>query len=397
MPKKPLKIITQKVKVFRRNNPIISILMWGINYSMSELSQATIPAVLLPEYFKAYLKVKVENCGFNKDKLPSNYKFKEYFPMVFRDLRERFNIDDEDYCTSMTKYDPQATKDMGRSGSKLYRSYDLKYFVKTISKDEVSVLHKFIPHYHHYLVKNQCETLLCKYVGLYRITVNQGETYILVQKSCFPPIYPIHKKYDLKGSTVSRQATTKERKKELPTLKDNDFMNELTYIDVDVESREILLEKLKSDVEFLRMQSVMDYSLIIGVHDLDAVINSDVENDEECQYPTMTNSESDRMSKITQKSTDSDDNVDLVNVYEADQVIIEAVNIESIASDNNRGTSANHIYIVGIIDFNTTYGMKKRTAHSAKTLKHGADAEISTVNPDQYAKRFINFISKSIR
>ena len=27
--------------------------------------------------------------------MPSHFKFKEYCPMVFRNLRERFNVDDE--------------------------------------------------------------------------------------------------------------------------------------------------------------------------------------------------------------------------------------------------------------------------------------------------------------
>ena len=49
---------------------------------------------------------------------------------------------------------------------------------------------------------------------------------------------------------------------------------------------------------------------------------------------------------------------------------------------------------MALIDILTHYGMKKRTAQAAKTVKHGAGAEISTVKPDQYARRFIEFISK---
>lgn len=40
--------------------------------------------------------------------------------------------------------------------------------------------------------------------------------------------------------------------------------------------------------------------------------------------------------------------------------------------------------------------MKKRTAQAAKTMKHGAGAEISTVHPEQYAKRFLEFVDKCI-
>lgn len=54
------------------------------------------------------------------------------------------------------------------------------------------------------------------------------------------------------------------------------------------------------------------------------------------------------------------------------------------------------IYFMALIDVLTKYGMKKRTAQAAKTVKHGAGAEISTVRPDQYARRFLDFISKCL-
>ena len=52
------------------------------------------------------------------------------------------------------------------------------------------------------------------------------------------------------------------------------------------------------------------------------------------------------------------------------------------------------IYFMALIDILTHYGMKKRTAQAAKTMKHGAGAEISTVKPDQYARRFMEFVEK---
>jgi hypothetical protein len=51
-----------------------------------------------------------------------------------------------------------------------------------------------------------------------------------------------------------------------------------------------------------------------------------------------------------------------------------------------------HLYCVGIIDSLTLYNAKKKAAHAAKTAKHGR-AEFSTVNPEQYAKRFIEYVS----
>ena len=52
---------------------------------------------------------------------------------------------------------------------------------------------------------------------------------------------------------------------------------------------------------------------------------------------------------------------------------------------------------MALIDILTHYGMKKRTAQAAKTVKHGAGAEISTVKPDQYAKRFLDFIDSVVQ
>lgn len=53
-------------------------------------------------------------------------------------------------------------------------------------------------------------------------------------------------------------------------------------------------------------------------------------------------------------------------------------------------------YYMALIDILTHYGMKKRTANAAKQVKHGSGAEISTVKPEQYAKRFTDFINKII-
>ena len=58
------------------------------------------------------------------------------------------------------------------------------------------------------------------------------------------------------------------------------------------------------------------------------------------------------------------------------------------------GCPRKEIYFMALIDILTHYGMKKRTAQAAKTMKHGAGAEISTVKPEQYARRFLEFIER---
>lgn len=55
------------------------------------------------------------------------------------------------------------------------------------------------------------------------------------------------------------------------------------------------------------------------------------------------------------------------------------------------------IYFVAIIDVLTHYGVKKQAAKAAKTVKYGSNVDgISTCDPEQYGKRFIDFMSKAI-
>ncbi|XP_072105064.1 phosphatidylinositol 5-phosphate 4-kinase type-2 gamma-like [Mobula birostris] len=89
--------VSQNVSVFRAGNPVVSVFMWGVNHSINELNHVPAPVMLLPDDFRANSKIKVNNHLFNKENLPSNFKFKEYCPQVFRNLRDRFGIDDTDY------------------------------------------------------------------------------------------------------------------------------------------------------------------------------------------------------------------------------------------------------------------------------------------------------------
>ncbi|VDP26626.1 unnamed protein product [Soboliphyme baturini] len=89
--------ITPKWKLFRAKEPFLSVFMWGINHTITELSHVVPPRLLMPGDFKAFSKVKVDNHFFNKDNMSSHFKVKEYCPNVFRSIREKFGIEDVDY------------------------------------------------------------------------------------------------------------------------------------------------------------------------------------------------------------------------------------------------------------------------------------------------------------
>ncbi|KAL5966628.1 hypothetical protein TSMEX_005631 [Taenia solium] len=56
------------------------------------------------------------------------------------------------------------------------------------------------------------------------------------------------------------------------------------------------------------------------------------------------------------------------------------------------------IYFIALIDILTRYGMRKRTAQTYKTVKHGgANADqITTVRPEVYGRRLLDFLRNCI-
>lgn len=61
-------------------------------------------------------------------------------------------------------------------------------------------------------------------------------------------LYGVFRKFDLKGSTVDREASDKELEKHLPTLKDNDFIKQKIRICIGEEAKQKLFEILNADI-----------------------------------------------------------------------------------------------------------------------------------------------------
>ncbi|XP_076360916.1 phosphatidylinositol 5-phosphate 4-kinase type-2 alpha-like isoform X2 [Tachypleus tridentatus] len=401
--KKHFKPKYQKTKVFRASEPLLSVFMWGINHTIGEQTHVNIPVMLMPEDFKAFSKVKVDNHHFNKENLPSHYKVKEYCPLVFRNLRERFGISEREYMNSLSKYQPIAIESSGRSGARFFRSSDKMFIVKTLLSEEVEQMHVFLKQYHPYIVERHGKTLLPQYLGMYRLTVDGVETYLVVMRNIFSSSLVIHRKYDLKGSTVDRETRDKDRGKEVVTLKDNNFVKDGQKVHIGSEAKEKLMETLSYDTEFLCKLNVMDYSFLLGVHDCDKadqerseVMDADGSGGENGgTLPTDEDEDSAGSGLVPAVPTPPDSpqtgNLPDVEPLELDQ------HRDIYAISSYEGAPRKEVYFIALVDVLTQYGMRKRTASAAKTVKHGSGAEISTVHPEQYAKRLMDFISKIIQ
>ena len=88
-------------------------------------------------------------------------------------------------------------------------------------------------------------------LSMYRLTVEDKENYILVMRNVFTSKYKINIKYDIKGSSVDRAATNKEKEKDSPTFKDNDLLNDGRIIHVGAETKREFMQKLTRDVDVI--------------------------------------------------------------------------------------------------------------------------------------------------
>ncbi|MXQ88332.1 hypothetical protein E5288_WYG021297 [Bos mutus] len=348
---------------------------------INELSHVQIPVMLMPDDFKAYSKIKVDNHLFNKENMPSHFKFKEYCPMVFRNLRERFGIDDQDFQNSLTRSAPLPNDSQARSGARFHTSYDKRYIIKTITSEDVAEMHNILKKYHQYIVECHGITLLPQFLGMYRLNVDGVEIYVIVTRNVFSHRLSVYRKYDLKGSTVAREASDKEKAKELPTLKDNDFINEGQKIYIDDNNKKVFLEKLKKDVEFLAQLKLMDYSLLVGIHDRELGTESLAVSwgcTRLSHSPCCLCFQTLNPSPLPHSSANCPRRCHHLSHNPVSHPFADSPRKE--------------VYFMAIIDILTHYDAKKKAAHAAKTVKHGAGAEISTVNPEQYSKRFLDFI-----
>merc|ERR1719394_623532 len=380
MKTKKFRVKHPKRKLFRANDPVLSVFMWGINHTVKELQHVSIPVMLMPDDFRAFSKVKIDNHAFNKENLPSHFKIKEYCPLVFRNLRERFGLDDLEYLNSLTKA-PKPMHNPGKSGAKLYLSADKMFVIKTMTTEEIEQMHHLLKQYHPYIVERDGKTLLPQFLGMYRLTVDNVENYMCVMRNVFSGHLKVHKKYDLKGSTVEREASEKEKQKKEPTLKDNDFVKDGVKITIGEEAKSKLMETLSADVQFLIKHDIMDYSLLLGIHDTQLAEDEDRETEDDLDEE---DEEYDSGGSGVAMTPPDSPGAGRRHLAKKNSVV------EGLVESNNH-----EIYFLSIIDILTHYGVKKMTAKAAKTVKYGSSVDgISTAEPDQYGKRFLSFLNE---
>eukprot|EP00040_Diaphanoeca_grandis_P005023 m.31035 g.31035 ORF g.31035 m.31035 type:complete len:359 (-) comp16386_c0_seq1:32-1108(-) len=343
-----VKLLKRQQNVFHPSNPVVSITVWGIKHMMAELDFVKEQPLLLKDDFKAFSKVSVHNQCFNSSALPSKFTVKEYCPMVFRDLRCRFRVDSEEFVKSWISGNVSEMETFGKSTASQYVSEDKQFHMKILMREEVDLFLKMLAQYHTFIVERDGITYLPQFLALFRTSVSDKETYLVISRNLYSPGLPLNRIYSLKGSRVDRNASANEAEKDLPVFKDNDFIEKAEKIFMGTHAKEVFLDAIKCDLEYLSTQKLMGYILQVAYHKCD----------------------------------------------EVPPAVDPARDVYAVGKPGPH----NEQVFIGFIDVLTKYSAKKVAGHTAKVMKHGTKkaAESTTVNPEQYASRLLKFVSDHV-
>ncbi|XP_060082123.1 phosphatidylinositol 4-phosphate 5-kinase type-1 alpha-like isoform X2 [Ylistrum balloti] len=359
----------------------------------------------------------------------SDFRFKTYAPIAFRYFRELFGIQPDDFLLSLCDEPLKELSNPGASGSIFYLTSDDEFIIKTVQHKEADFLQKLLPGYYMNLNQNP-RTLLPKFYGLYCYQCGGKNIRFVVMNNLLPSSVKLHEKYDLKGSTYKRKASKHERGKSSPTLKDLDF--------IDIHPEGILLEKdkhdalvktIQRDCRVLESFKIMDYSLLLGIYNLDQAAREKAKESETVNQETTTNSSAGtsqggasslppdsladsypgattsppktgsslaRTKSMKTRLANYSTAIEAIQAsrgYEDDEDEDEDTPPGGIPAKNAKGERL--LMYMGVIDVLQSYRFKKKFEHTMKSIVIDGDT-ISVHRPSYYSQRFQSFFEKRV-
>eukprot|EP00929_Paragymnodinium_shiwhaense_P107559 TRINITY_DN7370_c1_g2_i2.p1 TRINITY_DN7370_c1_g2~~TRINITY_DN7370_c1_g2_i2.p1 ORF type:complete len:856 (+),score=195.15 TRINITY_DN7370_c1_g2_i2:82-2649(+) len=319
-------------------------------------------------------------------------RFIDYAPFVFRRIRASFGINDDDYLCSVgpdsllgnlvlgNLASLSELSSEGKSGAFFYYTADGNYMMKTVAPKEQKLLKGILQRYYEHISRHP-NTLLVRFLGLHCLRVQgkhrQRKLYFVVMGNMFNIPLEIHRRFDLKGSWVGRETPEDEGRDPTVALKDVDFTKQNESIRIGPERKKLMIEQLERDVDFLAQSNIIDYSLLLGIHDIDEKTKTAVGLDD------ITLDEAEKKEPTSPKPSQLSDAMPStipVHVRDAGGML---------SSDRKQ------LYFLGVIDILTPYDSFKVVEHNFKALRHNWRG-VSCCPPPYYGQRFMDFMRKAI-
>uniref|UniRef100_A0A672T189 Phosphatidylinositol-4-phosphate 5-kinase type 1 gamma n=1 Tax=Sinocyclocheilus grahami TaxID=75366 RepID=A0A672T189_SINGR len=358
----------------------------GIGYTVGNLSSKPERDVLMQDFYVVEsIFFPSEGSNLTPAHHFPDFRFKTYAPVAFRYFRELFGIRPDDYLYSLCNEPLIELSNPGASGSVFYVTKDDEFIIKTVLHKEAEFLQKLLPGYYMNLNQNP-RTLLPKFFGLYCIQSGGKNIRMVVMNNVLPRVVRMHLKYDLKGSTYKRRASKKEREKAKPTFKDLDFMQDIQEgLMLDTDTYSALVKTLQRDCLVLESFKIMDYSLLLGVHNIDQA--------EKEQQMEGSQGNSDEKRPLAQKALYSTAMESIQGASACGEEIDTEDTMGGIPAVNGKGERL--LLYIGIIDILQSYRLIKKLEHTWKALVHDGDT-VSVHRPSFYADRFFRFMSTTV-
>ncbi|KAL9913919.1 phosphatidylinositol 4-phosphate 5-kinase type-1 alpha isoform X6 [Glossina fuscipes] len=410
-----------------QTSQIMGSIQLGIQHTVGSLASKPKRDLLMMDFWEVEsITFPPEGSSLTPAHHYSEFRYKIYAPIAFRYFRDLFGIQPDDFMMSMCSSPLRELSNPGASGSIFYLTDDDEFIIKTVQHKEGEFLQKLLPGYYMNLNQNP-RTLLPKFFGLYCLQSSNGKNIrLVVMNNLLPSYVKMHLKYDLKGSTFKRKASKAERAKKSPTYKDLDFMeHHPNGIFLEAETYSALIKTIQRDCTVLESFKIMDYSLLVGIHNLDLATKEKQkiqrppqkiqyqteESDNEETTPTVAkanetnsdNNEDDTQSNINRNSMAYRSNRQRLVAH---STAMESIQAESEPIDDEddmppggipaRSEKGERLLLfVGIIDILQSYRLKKKLEHTFKSIIHDGDT-VSVCRPSFYAQRFQNFMAKTV-
>eukprot|EP00071_Canis_lupus_P053772 XP_542172.5 phosphatidylinositol 4-phosphate 5-kinase type-1 gamma [Canis lupus familiaris] len=358
----------------------------GIGYTVGNLSSKPERDVLMQDFYVVEsIFFPSEGSNLTPAHHFQDFRFKTYAPVAFRYFRELFGIRPDDYLYSLCNEPLIELSNPGASGSLFYVTSDDEFIIKTVMHKEAEFLQKLLPGYYMNLNQNP-RTLLPKFYGLYCVQSGGKNIRVVVMNNILPRVVKMHLKFDLKGSTYKRRASKKEKEKSIPTYKDLDFIQDMPEgLLLDADTFSALVKTLQRDCLVLESFKIMDYSLLLGVHNID--------QQERERQAEGAQSTADEKRPLGQKALYSTAMESIQGGAARGEAIESDDTMGGIPAVNGRGERL--LLHIGIIDILQSYRFIKKLEHTWKALVHDGDT-VSVHRPSFYAERFFKFMSNTV-
>ncbi|KNC46408.1 phosphatidylinositol phosphate kinase PIPK5 [Thecamonas trahens ATCC 50062] len=402
----------------------------GIRTVVSQTRELEADTILTPADSTEVLRWKFLSDGTPKTPAHkhSDFKFQDYAPRTFKAIRSIF-LNEDEYLLSLTRENALTTMaSPGKSGASFYFSNDLRFVIKTITHAEAKFLRSILYRYYHYMYSNP-NTLLSKFCGLHRLQPRKGpKVYFVIMTNVFPSWLDVHARYDLKGSTHGRSVgpavmALPPSERASAVLKDLDFVALGKKIRLGPAKANLFKAQVRRDVEFLASINVMDYSLLLGVHDLNisnsARLRATLLKRVTPTAPALADRDAIRRAGLKRKARRAAKTAlykrpvlvsplstsDLPSLTHQPSVAsgvpgsvfssVFTAELGGLQSTDASDAPLSELYFLGIIDFLQKYNVKKTLEHKYKSFRFDRTS-ISAVPPNLYATRFYSFVTDSV-